>query len=198
MKRKYKIGNNQDNEIYIKSRKISDTVAEIIYERGCWNLKLNNVNEVVFVNDKRVIDVQELHREDIIRIEDQKIYWRDFIRQDESMSVSIHQLISLHGRIGVASYRFFSALAVGLSSVVVFLPGLISVFLKGGSYNKIEDVEAMTEIILPYVYVIAWAVIIVLMIPISVQRMRDSGKPIWQMIIPVYNIWILYFKSSGD
>ena len=78
---------------------------------------------------------------------------------------------------------------------VFFSPGLLGAIGKGRIGNP-ELMEKITRNSAPIVYLIGFSIIGIAMILLAIKRIRDTGNPIWKLLIPIYNLKILYFDES--
>ena len=112
------------------------------------------------------------------------------------IEIRLKDLFTFHGRISRANYRALSLLAIGVSICVFFLPSLIFKLTYRWNSNNIEISLASTESLMPMVYLVCYPIIILVMLMLSMKRIRDTGNSIWKLILPVYNLKLLYFVYS--
>ena len=202
MSRIYKIGKGCENDIEIRDQDCPDLQAEIKYERGYWILTNLVESKTIIVNDDVIETPIKLAKNDRIRICNQTIYWSNFLYEGKNQELKLIDITSFNGRISRSNFRALSLLAFGLGICISFLPGLsvaVWEYLNRGRFREgdFDSVNAIQEIA-PTVYVIGFSVLIVMMILLSSKRIRDTGNSMWKLIIPIYNLKLLYFNTSKE
>ncbi len=113
--------------------------------------------------------------------------------------ILLKDLFSPIGRMSRSNYRFLSLLLAGFAACTIFLPGLIvalwrALTRRGSQYDLTPNV--VIQEIAPFVYLIGFSLLAIVYIFISIQRMRDAGRPFWILLIPIWNLKMLYFENS--
>ena len=200
MKKLYRIGKGIENDIEIHDQDCPDLHAEIKYERGFWVITNLEESKIISVNDDAIKAPIKLTKKDRIRICDQTIYWSNFLYEGENQELKLIDIVSFHGRISRSNFRALSLLAFGLAICTFFLPGLsvaVWEYLNRRRFSEIgfDSVNAIQEIA-PIVYVLGFSVLFAIILLLSIKRIRDTGHDIWKLIIPIYNLKLLYFDKS--
>lgn len=121
--------------------------------------------------------------------------------QNESdQDLYLEDFVTYKGRINRANFRALNLLILGVSICVYFLPGIIIAiweYFNRRKYRTIDfDTIGAIQTIGPYVYGICYFILAMFLLLISIKRMRDTGNPLWKLLIPIYNLKILYFEES--
>lgn len=200
MKRQFKIGKSLSNEIVIRDKSCPNLLAEINYEKGNWILKPLVNEKQIFVNNKKVESQILLNKNDKIRIGKQTIHWSNYLYEGDNQELYFSDIISYNGRISRSNFRALSLLSIGMIICVFFLPGLLVSIWRYINRRRFRNAEfdyinAIQEIS-PTVYTIGFSIIVIIVLLLAVKRIRDTGNPIWKLLIPIYNLKILYFDES--
>ena len=200
MKTKYTIGKNEKNDIVIRDKNCLEFHGEIYYERGHWILKSLGEENPIFLNDKKLKASTSLNKNDKIRIGNKTIYWSNYLYEGENQELNLKDILSINGRISKSNFRALSLLSVGLVICVFFLPGLLASVWGYLYKRKFQDFDFDTtsaiQEIAPFVYVVGFSLIGILLTILAIKRIRDTGNKLWKIIIPIYNLKILYFEES--
>lgn len=200
MKKRFKIGKAKENEIVIQDDNCPNLHAEINYEKGNWMLKNLVEDKPIFVNSEILESPKHLNKYDKIKIGSKTIYWSNYLYEGESQELYLKDITSLNGRMSRSNFRVLSLFSIGMTICVFFLPGLLVNFwekIKRRVYENIEfDIVNSVQEIMPIVYLIGFSTIGFILLLSAIKRMRDTGKPIWKLWIPIYNLKILYFEQS--
>jgi len=195
MKNQYRIGKGKENEIVIQDKDCPNLHAEINYEKGDWFLN-NLVNDKsIFVNGEKIDSPTRLNKNDKIKVGKQTIYWSNYLYEGNNQEIDLKDVFTYNGRISRSNFRALSLLAIGMMICVFFSPGLLGAIGKGRRGNP-ELMEKITQNSAPIVYLIGFSIIGIAMILLAIKRIRDTGNPIWKLLIPIYNLKILYFDES--
>ncbi len=194
MKNQYRIRKGKENEFVIQDKKCPNIQAEINYEKGNWFLKNLAKEKSIFVNGEKIESPQKLNKSDKIKIGDQTIYWSNYLYEGENQELDLVDFFTYNGRISRSNFRALSLLSIGMMICVFFSPALLGAI--GGRRGGFEMVEKITKNLTPIVYVIGFSVIGITMVILAIKRMRDTGNPIWKLLIPIYSLKILYFDES--
>ncbi|MGK0313968.1 MAG: uncharacterized membrane protein YhaH (DUF805 family) [Saprospiraceae bacterium] len=200
MNRLYKIGKGSENDIVIRAQDCPTLHAEVGYERGYWVLTNLDETKAIFVNDDVIKSPRKLVKNDKLRICNQTVYWSNYLYEGENQELSLIDIVSLNGRISRSNFRALSLLAFGLTICIFFLPGVIVAvweYLNRRRFREIEfdSVNAIQEIA-TLVYVFGISILAIIMLILGVKRIRDTGNPIWKLLIPICNLKLLYFEQS--
>ena len=195
MKNQYRIGKEKENDIVIQDRECPNLHAEINYEKGNWFLNNLVKDKSIFVNGEKIESPKQLNKNDKIRIGKQTIYWSNYLYEGENQEIDLKEIFKFNGRISRSNFRALSLLAIGMMICVFFSPGLLGAI--GGRRGDSEMVEGITQNSMPIVYLIGFSIIGIAMILLAIKRIRDTGNPIWKLLIPIYNLKILYFDESN-
>jgi uncharacterized membrane protein YhaH (DUF805 family) len=70
-------------------------------------------------------------------------------------------------------------------------------YLNRRRFREIEfdSVNAIQEIA-TLVYVFGISILAIIMLILGIKRIRDTGNPIWKLLIPICNLKLLYFEQS--
>lgn len=196
MKKEYRIGKNKENDIQLKSEECLGVHAKVIYDKGAWVLhNLSKKNEI-YIGNNIVLNTQPLVKDDVIKIGNQKMYWNDYLYEGEMQEVRLKDLFTFHGRISRANFRALSVLALGSAICVFFLPALLDLFAPSWVTWQLYVTLNSIEYTIPIVYLICYPLIAVSMIMLAMKRIRDTGNPIWKLLLPILNLRLLYFEFS--
>jgi|GEM_PF-4679964 len=195
MKNQFRIGRDKENEIVIKDKECPNIHAEINYKKGYWYLNNLVKDKAIYVNNEKVESSKQLNKNDKIKIGRQTIYWSNYLYEGENQELDLSEIFTFNGRISRSNFRALSLLAIGMIICVFFSPGLLGSI--GGRRGSSEMVEGITQNSMPIVYIIGFSIIGIAMILLAIKRMRDTGNPIWKLLIPIYNLKILYFDESN-
>ena len=99
-------------------------------------------------------------------------------------------------RISRSNFRALTLLSIGMAICVFFSPGLLGSIANGRRSGNPELIEEVTQNSMPIVYIIGFSIIGIALILLAIKRMRDTGNSIWKLLIPIYNLKILYFDES--
>ena len=194
MKTIYNIGSSSENDIVIRNSDYPNRIAQINYVRGYWIISKSVTNIAVFLNKVEIQDSTKLTKYDRIKIGNHTIHWSNYLHEGKNQELRIRDFTSYNGRISLSNFRALNLLVLGLSIGVFFLPGLLQ-SSKRHRGNQIQQISEIQEIA-PIVYTLGFGGLGLIFILLSVKRIRDTGKPIWNILIPFYNLKLLYFESS--
>lgn len=195
----YHIGTAQHNEILLRTQ-AQASQAKIQLVKGRWILENLAPSVPIYLNDAILQAPQELSKYDQIKIGTQRIHWQDYYFEGDTQELIAQDFKSFHGRISRSNFRALSLLTIGLIICIFFTPGilgtaydyLINRNLAQGQLSSIQIIQLIS----PYIYFLAYSLLGLLFILISVKRMRDAGRPVWQLFLPIYNLKVLYFERS--
>ena len=174
--------------------------AEINYDKGNWVLKNLIIEKPIFVNNKQIDNQIYLNKNDKIRVGEKTIHWNNYLDEGENQELHFNDIISYHGRINRSNFSALSLLLFGMIICVFFLPGLLAIFWEYLQRRKNSNMEFETinsvQKISPIVYSIGFSIIGVIFLMVAIKRIRDTGSPIWMLLIPIYNLKLLYFAES--
>ncbi len=200
MIRKYQIGNAESSEIHISNNKCPQLQAEIIYDRGNWIIHNLVERNPIYINGNEVKEPTILDKYDRLNIYDETIYWSNHYYEGDKQELNLTDLRSMNGRVSRSNFRALSLLSIGLWIAIFFIPGLLLAIwqyiadspvhdLKYESVRVILDIASSVQTFLSFLLMIT-------IILLATKRIRDSGKPIWMIFIPIYNLKLLYFDES--
>ena len=200
MKTQYKIGRNKANDIIIRDKNCFDFHAEINYENGQWILTNHGKERPIFVNGKLVEKIVPLNKHDSIKIGRAVIHWSNHLYEGDEQELAIADIFSLHGRISRPNFIALSLLLIGLAICVFFLPALLTLFFeylndkifRQPAFDLITTIQKIN----PFVHTIGFILIGMMVIILAIKRIRDTGNQIWKILIPIYNLKLLYFEPS--
>lgn len=199
-KLKYKIGSSRDSDIVISDEHCPLLVAEINYIKGRWIFKKHSGDKSVWVNGEEVNEAINLDKYDLLKIYNHKIHWSDYLFEGDNQALVPRDFFSYHGRISRANFRALSLVAFGLSICIFFLPGLLvsigEYLRKKIALPKGVDTTNQIQAIAPYVYTIGYSILAMFIILLAIKRIRDTYHPTWKLLIPFYNLKLLYFDLS--
>jgi len=196
MKNQYRIGKGKDNDIILQDRASPNLHAEISYEKGNWFINNLVKEKTIMVNGYIIDSPKQLDKHDKIKIGNQIIYWNDYFYEGENQEIDLLEIFKFHGRISRSNFRALTLLAIGMIILIFFSPGLLGAMVsRRGDW---ELVERVTQISIPIVYTIGFSITGIAMILLAIKRMRDTKNPIWKLLIPIYNLKILYFDESSE
>lgn len=200
MKKQFKIGKHIENDIVIRAKDCPDFHAEINYEKGHWNLRNLVKNKAIIVNNGIIETTKRLNKSDTIKIGKQTIYWSNYLYEGDKQELYIRDIISYNGRISRSNFRALSLLSIGMVITVYFLPGLLiaaRLYLNRRRFSEVEfDIGYAIQEIAPIIHSIGFMLIGIILVLLAIKRIRDTGHPIWKLLIPIYNLKILYFEPS--
>ena len=127
----------------------------------------------------------------LISLKKLQIVWKKAKNQE----IDLKDVFTYNGRISRSNFRALSLLAIGMMICVFFSPGLLGAIGKGRRGNP-ELMEKIIQNSAPIVHLIGFSIIGIAMILLAIKRIRDTGNPIWKLLIPIYNLKILYFDES--
>lgn len=187
-----------DENLYtIQNKNGQEIFATIIYRKGYWILENSN-NAYLEVNNTKIKDKIILEKRDVIKIQKCIFHWNDYIKEGNNQEIELKDLLSFHGRINRKNYRAIWLLAIGLGITVYFLPGLVVTYLESRRRYSLEKFDTIGNIqeLGPYIHVPGFTLILSSMILFSIKRIRDTGKSISTLLIPLYNLKVLLFNES--
>jgi uncharacterized membrane protein YhaH (DUF805 family) len=200
MKNQYKIGRDRKNEIVVQNKECPNLHAEINYVKGSWILKNLIEDKAIFVNGNKIETPQQLSKNDKITVYGKTIYWSNYFYEGESQELYLKDILSYYGRISRSNFRALSLLSIGMAVCVFFLPTLLILsweYINRGRYRDIEfDTQGWIENISPFVHTVGLLIVGIILLLLAIKRIRDTGNPIWKLLIPIYNLKILYFEPS--
>ncbi len=200
MKKQFKIGKHIENDIVIRAKDCPDFHAEINYEKGHWNLRNLVKNKAIIVNNGIIETTKRLNKSDTIKIGKQTIYWSNYLYEGDKQELYIRDIISYNGRISRSNFRALSLLSVGMVIAVYFLPGLLiaaRLYLNRRRFSEVEfDIGYAIQEIAQIIHTIGFMLMGIILVLLAIKRIRDTGHPIWKLLIPIYNLKILYFEPS--
>lgn len=194
MRIKFRIGRDKVNEIVLRDKDCPNLLAEINYEKGNWILINLVKDKSIFVNGNKIETPIRLNKNDKIKIGKQTIYWSNYLYEGENQELDLAEIFTFNGRISRSNFRALSLLAIGMMICVLFTPGLVGVIRS--RRGSLEIAERITQNSMPIVYIIGFSIIGIAMLLLAIKRIRDTGNPIWKLLIPIYNLKILYFDES--
>lgn len=199
MKTEYKIGNAPNNDIVIVDRRIPHLQATITYNKGKWIIENINRSNPLYINNVQINGKHVLHKTDKIRITNRTIYWANYLIEGDDQDLHLKDLCSINGRISRANYRTLSLLAIGMMSIIYFLPGLVIAIRYGrkGSRATSDQIIGFIQDIAPIFHFSGYTLLGIVFIIISLKRIRDTGYSLWSILIPFYNLKLLFFGSSN-
>lgn len=200
MKKQFKIGKHIENDIVIRAKDCLDFHAEINYEKGHWNLRNLVKSKAIIVNNGIIETTKRLNKSDTIKIGKQTIYWSNYLYEGDKQELYIRDIISYNGRISRSNFRALSLLSIGMVITVYFLPGLLiaaRLYLNRRRFSEVEfDIGYAIQEIAPIIHTIGFMLMGIILVLLAIKRIRDTGHPIWKLLIPIYNLKILYFEPS--
>ena len=196
--KKYSIGKGQSNDIILRCQNCLSLHAEIIYDKGVWVLNNLSRQNDIYVGSRLLRDDITLLKDDIIKIGRQKIYWNDYLYEGEVQEIRVKDLFSFHGRVSRANFRALSVLALGSAICVFFLPALLDLFAPSWIIRQLYISVDSIEYTIPMVYLICYPLIVISIIMLAIKRIRDTGYPIWKLLIPGSNLKLLYLVYSNE
>lgn len=200
MKKKIKIGTEKSCRIKLSENDCPNICAEIFYDKGYWLLRNLIESESVFVNNEKITEDRILDKYDKIQICGQIIHWSNYLYEGDQQELTIKDFKSINGRLSRSNFRALTLLLIGATICVFFIPGIVVAFWKYFNRRKFRSIEFDTietiESIAPIVYSIGFGLITILLILISIKRFRDTGETTWKILIPIYNLKILFFDKS--
>lgn len=200
MKERYKIGKGSENDILLHGKNCLNAHAEIKYERGNWILLNSEEANAIYVNNEKVNAPIKLLKYDKLRICNQTIYWSDYLYEGDKQELTKKDFMSFHGRISRSNFRELSLLTFGLTICIFFLPGLLVAVWKQLNrrrfMNENTDTIETIQQIAPTVYSIGFGLLGLIFLLLVIKRLRDTGNPTWKLIIPIYNLKLLYLNKS--
>jgi len=194
MKKAFRIKARNSNQFRIVSENVIDAYATINYERGNWVLVPSNENSVI-VNSAAITDFYSLQKYDIIEVGNTKFYWSDYLIEENNQTLYKKDFISYHGRINKSNFRALSLLFIGLIPIIYLSPGLILLGKRERNPKPNEDIE-LIQTIAPFIHTIGFSILFLLCIIVSIKRMRDTGKNLVNLLIPIWNLKLLLFNDS--
>ncbi len=196
MTQKYKIGKDQGNEIVIKDKNCPNIHAEINYDRGNWVLNNLALENSIYLNGERVQGPKQLTKYDKIKIYNQTIHWSNYLYEGENQELELIDFYTFNGRISRSSFRQLNLLYIGLTICLFLSPGFFEVVIRGRKNRNAELVEEFMVNVMPLIYIIGFSLIGITFLILAIKRIRDTGNSIWKIMIPIYNLNLLYFKYS--
>jgi len=196
MKNQFKIGSLDSNEIVIKDKDCPNVHAEINYYRGNWFLKNLVPDKPIFINGVIIEDQTKLNKTDKIRISNKTIYWSNYLYEGETQELNLKDIISFNGRISRSNFRVLSLFSIGVAICIFFLPGLLVSFSRRKYQNLNTDAVNTIQEISPIIYSLGFSAIGIILLLLAIKRIRDTGNSIWKLLIPIYNLGILFFEKS--
>ncbi len=196
----FKLGTAADNDILLRANQAQALQATIRYAKGEWVLENLAPALPIFLNGILVETRKSLAKYDRIKIGDQTIHWQDYFYEGEAQELGTEDFKNFHGRISRSNFRALSLLTIGLIICIFFVPGILgtlySYLLNRGAIRvEMTNIEVV-QFISPYFYFLGYSLLGLLFLMISVKRMRDTGNPWWKILLPLYNLKLLYFKLS--
>ena len=199
MEKTIRLGIGPDCDIQVGQTKEHHVIAEITYQRGYWVLKNLDQSKSIIVNDEFLSGTRNFDKYDNITIDNKTINWSNYLYEGDEQELNLKDLRTFDGRVSRSNYRALSLMFLGLAIAVIFLPGLLVALWESKSRNRLqsatETIETMRAIG-PFIHTVGFFLLASLLVLISIKRIRDVGKPIWTLIIPVYNLKVLFFDPS--
>jgi len=189
------IGSNSANDIFVNEKNVKEFHAIILYKRG--NYFITPISDSdVSVNGQIIKNNYKLSKSDIFKIGKKTIHWCDYYPEGDSQEIQMSTLFDYHGRINRSNYRALFLVFIGLAICIFFIPGLIVGLISGRRRTiDFDSIEAIQNILTPF-YFLGYGALLVLMILISIKRIRDTGEKIWKLLIPIYNLKLLLIDES--
>ncbi|MFK8102311.1 MAG: DUF805 domain-containing protein [Saprospiraceae bacterium] len=196
----FKLGTAADNDIQLRATQAQKRQATIRYIKGEWLLENLAPELPIYLNEIVLKDPKALNKYDRIKLADQTIHWQDYFYEGETQELITKDFKSFHGRISRSNYRALSLLTIGLIICIFFVPGILgtlySYLLNRGAIRvEMTNIEVV-QFISPYFYFLGYSLLGLLFVMISVKRIRDTGNPWWKLLLPFYNLKLLYFNLS--
>ena len=120
---------------------------------------------------------------------------------EKRKTIQLKDFISVKGRVSCENFRALSILAIGLIPCIYIVPGLIWVLWnyarvgKHGDYNDWTQPGQIISISVP-VHLIGFGLLALIFLNLCVERIRDTGAKWWVILIPIWNLKVLYFDKS--
>ncbi len=195
MKVQYTIGTNEAYDFIISGDSYPDLFATIDFINENWVLTNQQAGEDIFVNSKEILASKILDKYDIIKVADKTIHWCNYLYEGDEQDLYARDIFSFRGRMSRANFRALSLLVLGLSFCIVALPSFLASIIqrkRGSSEELIEIVQFIS----PYIYFGSYSILGLFLFSISTKRIRDTGHSLWKLLIPFYNLKLLFGHKS--
>lgn len=195
---RYTIGSWAGSDLRIRRRHHPEFHAEVNYERGDWVLKNREPDHPILVNGTLPKHPVPLQKGDVLTIGGKRYHWSNYFSEGDRQDLSRRDVFSLHGRVSRANFRIMHILFIGLFISVFFMPGLLASWLDYQPPRVSTDPPDYFQFqkAFPILHSVGFWILGLLFVHIAVKRMRDTGRPLWMLLIPGYNILLLYFQRS--
>ncbi len=113
---------------------------------------------------------------------------------EDEQDLYFEDFTTFKGRISRANFRALNLLVLGVAICIYFLPGFANqIIILEVELNLFT--KSIKFLISP-IHIVGYILLLIFYLLLSVKRMRDTGNPLWKLLIPFYNLKILFFEES--
>jgi uncharacterized membrane protein YhaH (DUF805 family) len=189
MKQRYTIGSKADNDIHLPSQYVDARHAVIFLQDGQWYIEDLGSKFGTFIGQTKVNGPIPIPSNSLIKIGTEKLDWDDYLDPEtEEPPVNASNILSFKGVIGRKTYQAIFVLAL-------FTPAIVYFVLNSGLRVRGRGYQLPLEYVGP-TWVAIMVVLGIVFLGITIRRWRDTGKPLWALLLPFYNLYVLLFIKS--
>ena len=146
----------------------------------------------VKINGRSVELPYQLAARDAIQIGSHTIYWANYREVGERQELYISDLTTWRGRLSRSNFRALFALFIGMCICLYFTPS----FFVNAKNSTTEEVIATHQTIAPWIWGVGYTLLFLLLLLFAVKRIRDTGHSAWKLLIPGYNLKLLFMEPG--
>lgn len=153
----------------------------------------------VKINGRNVALPYQLAARDVIQLGSHKVYWANYREVGEEQELYYSDLTTWRGRLSRSNFRALSLLSIGLVIIWPFVaPHIVGLFFPEFVRDQMTatQLDAIWSVYLPIVLLIGYFVLLGLYTMFAVKRIRDTGHPAWKVLIPGYNLKLLFMEPG--
>lgn len=196
MKKIYRIGKHPSNDIQIEGSYIEDFHAKIYWKHQQWYIEDLNSRFGTFIGQKRISEPTIINQNSYIKLGTALLHWTDYVFEDRiDKSLYLQDFYDPTRRVDRTNFRYLCIL-IALAPILAIFAGpiLLEVFVARKRRYSREYIDLTPYY--PYVQVFAGVILGYIILVLCINRMRDTGKPLGYLLIPFYNIYLLWSKPS--
>ena len=172
----------------------------IQYTRGDYLLAHAPHNFTPVKINGRAVDLpHRLGERDVIQLGKHKIYWANYREVGEAQELYYTDLTTWRGRLSRSNFRALNLLFVGLVLIWPFVaPHVVSALYPKFVRDRLSAAELadIWNFYLPVVLAIGYTILFGIYTLFAVKRIRDTGHPTWKLLIPGYNLKLLFMEPG--
>lgn len=200
MKTVLTVGSSETCDIVYQGRYIEPLHARLEFKDGHWTITDMSMDFGITINGDRILEPAVLRDNSHVKIATQVFHWKDEIEDFQNPSSSEYDhfvwqdYFSYKGTINRKTF-FFSLIPFIVAPMFVLIGGtaaMVAVMYRKGVPTGLP--EWVGQLAMFSVWIVGFSLLAYSLGAQVVKRARDTGLPAWKFYIPVYNLYLLFFK----